>query len=145
MEASTRDACAEILRGTGEWDGPDWNRYGDGGDGEILTEPGRPSHLRGPLFPWPEGTHSRYIENAAGDGLLFDMEGPPLDPPRGEHNPDAQWIPDHDPAHQPASGVGFTLKAKSGRRPILGGVLAADPGRSAADRGDEGARGRSPS
>ena len=97
----------EILKEQGLYNGPDWNR----GDGTIQIEPGRPSHLQGPLFPWPEDTYSRYEENYAGDGLIFEMEGPELDPPRGQHNPIGYWCVDEDPAHQPQSGVGFTLKA----------------------------------
>ena len=82
--------------------GPDeWNR------GEnIFVEPGRPSHMVGNLFPWPEGTHSRYKLNTKGDGFVFDMEGPELDPPRGLHNPVAEWKPDLDPFRQPSEGFG---------------------------------------
>ena len=66
----------KILHRQNLYRGPEWNR----GDVEIQIEPGRPSNLQGPLFPWPEGTYSRYEENYAGDGFIFDMEGPELYP-----------------------------------------------------------------
>ena len=77
----------EILREQNLYHGPDWN-IEEMNSGELQIEPGRPSNLQGPLFPWPENTHSRIIiENYAGDGFVFHMEGPELNPPGGQHNP----------------------------------------------------------
>ena len=109
----------EITRKVGLYDGPDWNR------GEtIVTEPGRPSHLFGPTFPWPENTHSRYKLNQAQDGIVFDMEGKELVPPRGEHNPKSQYTV--DPRFTPPSGEGFIITANKDVHMFWDGFWLAD-------------------
>ena len=89
----------DILRREGLWTGPDWNT----GEWIIETE------------PWEDDSGGkppdRYVMNPAGDGLVFNMDGPRLDPPRGMHNPHAAWAEDLGrPADEPASGVGFVMK-----------------------------------